>query len=113
MSIDPNYDEHLDVCQLIETGLKMEYEKNESLTDNKTIFGIEMAKVAIKQAFGYAKNQPISDESNIRGIIDRCVAIGKERIGKINGLTLDAYVQRLEKIKRSVNRHSKSDIRGY
>lgn len=47
-------DEHLDVCQNIEVGLKEEYENNNKLTDIKTIFALENAKIAIKREFGFA-----------------------------------------------------------
>lgn len=106
-------DEHLDVCQNIEYGLKEEYERNLNLTDNKTIFGLENGKIAIKQEFGFAKNEKVSIDEDTKGIIDWCISIGKKRINKINGLTLKEYVKRIDKVKRSVERHAKYGRRGY
>ena len=48
-----------------------------------------------------------------KGIIDWCVTVGKERINKINDLSLKEYVKRIDKIKRSVERHSDFGRRGY
>ncbi|MGZ8480330.1 MAG: hypothetical protein ACXWX8_19825, partial [Candidatus Binatia bacterium] len=48
-----------------------------------------------------------------KGIVDWCVVIGAERIGKINNLTLVEYLARIEKIRRSVVRHSEYGKRGY
>ena len=59
-------DEHLDVCQNIEVGLKEEYENNENLTDIKTIFALENAKIAIKQEFGFAKNEKVSIDDDTK-----------------------------------------------
>ena len=106
-------DEHIDVCQNIEFGLKKEYEKNADLKDIKTIFALENAKIAIKQEFGFAKNEKVSFDDDTKGIIDWCVSVGKERINKINDLSLKDYVKRIDKIKRSVERHSLFGRRGY
>ena len=106
-------DEHLDVCQNIEVGLKEEYERNMNLTDIKTIFALENAKIAIKQEFGFSKNEKVSIDDDTKGIIDWCVSVGKERINKINNLSLKDYVKRIDKIKRSVERHSEYGRRGY
>ena len=89
-------DEHLDVCQNIEVGLKEEYEKNINLTDIKTIFALENAKIAIKQEFGFAKNEKVSIDGDTKGIIDWCVSVGKKRINKINDLSLKEYVKRID-----------------
>jgi outer membrane receptor for monomeric catechols len=48
-----------------------------------------------------------------QGIISWCVAIGLERIGNVNNLTLKEYVARIEKIRKSVKRHSNYGRRGY
>ena len=106
-------DEYLDVLQNIEVGLKEEYGKNDNLTDMKTIFALENAKIAIKQEFGFAKNEKVSIDDDTRGIIDWCVSVGKERINKINNLSLKDYVKLIDKIKRSVDRHSDYGRRGY
>jgi hypothetical protein len=111
--MDFNDDKHLDVCQNIEFGLKREYERNPHLTDSLCILALENAKVAAKQQFGYAKNEPVSSTNEIQGVIQWCVAIALERVGKVNDLTLKEFLARLEKIKRSVELHSGAGSRSY
>ena len=106
-------EEYLDVLQTIEVGLKEEYENNDNLTDIKTVFALENSKIAIKQEFGFAKNEKVSIDDDTKGIIDWCVSVGKERINKINDLNLKDYVKIIDKIKRSVERHSDYGRRGY
>jgi hypothetical protein len=113
VSADFNDDEHLDVCQNIEFGLKREYENHDELTDSICVFALESAKIAIRKQCGFAKNEKVPEHPLAKGIIDWCVAIGLERIGKVNNLTLGEYLARIEKIKRSVVRHSNSGPRGY
>lgn len=108
-----NDDEHIDVCQNIEFGLRKQYELHPELTDAQCIFALENAKVAIKKEFGYAKNERITDMEEVQGIISWCIAIGLERIEKVNNLTLKEYVARIEKIRKSVKRHSNFGRRGY
>src|SRR5882724_8247368 len=86
--MDFNDDEHLDVCQNIEVGLKAQYELNAELTNTICIFALDNAKIAIKKRFGYAKNEKVADHPFAQGIVQWCVSIGMERIGKVNNLTL-------------------------
>ena len=111
--MDFNDDEHLDVCQNIEAGLREQYESFPELTDGKCIFALENAKIAIKKEFGFAKNERITTIREVQGIIDLCVAIGLERIDKVDNLTLKEYLARIEKIRKSVKRHSTFGPRGY
>jgi len=111
--MDFNDDEHIDTCQNIEVGLKAEYERLPQLTDAQCIFALEHAKIAVKKEFGFAKNERVTNKEEAQGIINWCVDIGKARIDKINNLTLIEYINRIEKIRRSVNRHSKYGSRGY
>ena len=113
MNIEFNDDEHIDVCQNIEVCLRKQYELYSELTDIKCIFALENSKIAIKKEFGFAKNERIADMEKIQGIIKSCVSLGLERIGKINDLTLKDYLARIEKIRKSVKRHSSSGRRGY
>lgn len=110
---DFNDDKHLDVCQNLEVGLKTQYELHEELTDSICIFALDNAKVAIKKRFGYARNEKVTEIPLTKGIIDWCVDLGVYRIGKVNDLSLKGYVDRIEKIKRSVIRHSEYGARGY
>ncbi len=111
--MDFNDDKYLDVCQNIEVGLKTQYEINPDLTDSICVFALENAKVAIKKKFGFAKNEKVTDMETAQGVIEWCVAIGLEKIGKVNDLTLKEYLAQLEKIRKSVVKHSKSGTRGY
>jgi len=111
--MDFNDDVHLDVCQNIEVGLKAEYELHPELTDSLCMFGLENAIIAVKQEFGYAKNERVTNNPVVDGIIGWCVNVGMIRIGKVNDLTLKEYVARLQKIKKSVALHSSFGIRGY
>ena len=106
-------DKHLDVCQNIETGLKHQYEVDPRLTDTMCVFALENAKIAVKQRFGFAANERVTDRAELQGVISWCVQIGEERIGEANELTLKEYVALIEKIRRSVARHSDDGIRGY
>ena len=111
--MDFNDDKHLDVCKNIEAGLKHEYDCNPDLTDTLCILALEQAKVAVKQQFGYAKNESVSKHGELQGVINWCVTIGIERIDKVNDLTLKEYLARIEKIKHSVQLHSGAGSRSY
>ncbi|MDB5902955.1 MAG: hypothetical protein JWM26_1833 [Betaproteobacteria bacterium] len=111
--MDLSDDDHLDVCQNIEAGLKQQYEHHADLTDAICIFALDNAKVAVRKRFGYAKNEKVTDHPLAQGVIAWCVNVGAERIGNINDLTLAEYIVRIEKIKRSVTRHSAYGVRGY
>jgi hypothetical protein len=113
MPQDLSDDPHLDVCQNIEFGLRAQYDRSPTLTDTQCMFALDSAKVAIKQQFGYAKNERVTVLPGTEGIIDWCVSIGQARIGDASDMTLKEYVARLEKIKRSVKRHSEAGPRGY
>ena len=106
-------DEHLDVCQNIEFGLMKQYEINPALTDSLCVFALDQAKVAIKQSFGFAANERVTDNQQLKGIIDWCVAVGVQRIKEDGDLSLKEYVKRIEKVKKSVKRHSLFGPRGY
>ena len=112
-TVDIEDDKHLDVCQTIEVGLKQQYERHVDLTDSLSIFALENARTAIRKHFGYAKNEKVTDHPLAKGIVEWCVAVGIERIGKVNNLTLPEYIARIEKIKRSVKLHSDYGARGY
>ena len=106
-------DEHLDVCQNIEFGLIKQYEINPALTDSLCIFALDQAKVAIKQQFGFAANDRVTGNEQVKGMIDWCVAVGVQRVKEDGDLSLKEYVKRIEKVKKSVKRHSLFGPRGY
>jgi hypothetical protein len=111
--VDFNNDDHLDVCQNIEVVLKQQYERNPDLTDTLCVFPLDAAKTAVKQRYGYAKNEKITEHLLAQGVIAWCVSIGEERVGKVNDLTLKEYLNQVDKIKRSVKRHSTDGQRAY
>jgi hypothetical protein len=106
-------DKHLDVCLDIEVGLRDQYDRLPGLTDVTCIFALENAKIALKQAYGFAKNERVTTMEDAQGIIRLCVEVGQMRIGKVDDLTLKDYLACIEKIRKSVNRHSSAGPRGY
>ncbi|MBI9032143.1 hypothetical protein JEZ13_09115 [bacterium] len=106
-------DRYLDVLQNIEFGLKEEYENNKNLNDVKLIFALENAIIAIKKEFGYARNDKIVEDNDTNGVIYHCVQVGLERINNIKDISLKDYVKCIERVKKSVMRHSQSGRRGY
>ncbi|HAT29277.1 MAG TPA: hypothetical protein DCW29_00010 [Janthinobacterium sp.] len=111
--MDFNDDTHLDVCFDIEVRLRLEYQRHPDLTDKLCAFGLENAVIAVKQHYGFAKNERVAGHPLIAGIVAACVELGDTRIGKIKELTLKEYVIRIAKIKRSVLRHSDHGLRAY
>ncbi len=111
MSFDD--DKYLDVCQNIEAGLKVQYERNGGLTDEKCSYALERAKVAVKQRFGYAKNEWSGVSPDLQGIVDWCVAVAGERVNESTGPTLKEFLARIDKVTRSVRRHSRDGSRSY
>ena len=111
---DLSDDKHLDVCNEIEVGLIRRYRMHPRLTDMLCMLALDNAKIATKQACGFAKNESFRRTEETAGIIDDCVALGVARIGKVNDLTLKEYLARIDKIRRSVARHHALDgTRGY
>lgn len=110
---DFNDDPFLDICQNIEVGLRGEYDTLPDLTDALCIFGLENSAIAVKQQFGYAKNERVSNHPLIGGIVECCVTVAVQRISERNDLTLKEYLARIEKVRRSVKTHSTYGTRGY
>ena len=104
MMIETIEDNHLDVLQNIEVGLKTEYEKYPDLTDLLCINALENAIIAIKKEFGFAKKQYVSTTEETQGIMTWIVEVGHQRINDADSLTLKEYIQCIEKIKRSVKK---------
>jgi hypothetical protein len=108
-----NDDKHLDICQKIETGLKHAYESNPRLTDVLCILALDNAKVAVKQQFGFAKNESVSSAEDIQDVIRWCVDIATQRVDRVNDLSLKECVARIDKIRRSVQLHAGAGSRSY
>lgn len=110
MNEDDN-DPFLPILKDIEGGLVDIYDSDPGLTDASVMFALEIGKIAIKQAHGYAKSQNGTPGPEHLAVVQHVVAIGTKHIGK--GLTLDEYVKCADKVKRSVERHRSHGMRGY
>lgn len=98
--------QELFLCQAIETGLSAAFSQDDGLTDGLCILALENAIVAIKQQFGFAKNETVHRHPTTDAVIDHVVGVGIATIGQVDGLTLKDYVAVVTKIKKSVIRHS-------
>ena len=105
-TMDPKNDLQLGICQAIETHLRAEYEAIPELTDALCIVGLDNSIIAVKQKFGFAKNEKVLNHPAIDGIVAHVVDIGVDNIGKDNDVTLKDYVALITSIKKSVIRHS-------
>lgn len=106
-------DRFLNVCQRIESGLMTEYEKHETLTDNNCFYALDRAKIAVKQRFGFAKNESCKVAAELQGILNWCVSVAIECVNDSTGPTLKEYLARMDKVARSVRRHSQDGTRSY
>jgi hypothetical protein len=106
-------DKYIDVCQNIEAGLKVEYERNSRLTDERCSYALERAKAAVKHRFGYGANESSSVSPELQGIVDWCVAVAAERVNESTGPTLKEFLARMDKVNRSVRRHAHDGSRSY
>jgi hypothetical protein len=97
----------------VESALKAEYSCLPALTDTNCAFALDQAKVAVKKRFGFAKSERVASDPLIDGIIEACVRVGLDHVDKVPGLDLRTYVAELEKLRRSVQRHSAQGPRGY
>ncbi|MES9903527.1 MAG: hypothetical protein ABW168_12745 [Sedimenticola sp.] len=57
--------------------------------------------------------QIVTDNQQVKEIIDWCVTVGVQRAKEDGDLSLKEYVKRIEKVKKSVKRHSLFGPRGY
>ena len=103
----------LHVCEAIERELIQEYISNPGLTDTRCMYALDRSKIAIKQVFGYAANESAQVDPDLRGILNRCVSVARQYVDKPKGPTLKEFLARIEKVSRSVRRHSQDGARGY
>jgi hypothetical protein len=106
-------DKYLDVLEEIETGLKKQYELNPTLTDVACAFALDQSKIAVKQKFGFAKNESCRVDPVQQGIVDWCVDVAARLVDESNGPSVKEYLARVEKVARSVRRHSSDGERAY
>jgi hypothetical protein len=104
---------HLAICQTIESGIRTEYDATPELTDALCVIGLDNSIVAVKQKFGFAKNEAVRRHLAIDGIVAHVVNVGLDNIGKAGDLTLKEYVAIINKVKKSVVLHSAFGSRGY
>ena len=88
-------------------------ERNSRLTDEICSYALERAKVAVKQRFGFAANEPSSVSPELQGIVDWCVLVAAERVNESTGPTLKEFLARMDKVNRSIRRHSRDGNRSY
>ena len=108
-----NDDKFLDVCQNIEEGLKVEYERNSDLTDERCAFALDQAKIAVKQNFGFGMNESCRVAPELQGIVDWCVVVAAKRVDNTSGPTLKEFLTRMDKVNRSIRRHAQDGSRSY
>ena len=108
-----NDDKFLDVCQNIEAGLKTQYERNPGLTDERCSFAVEQAKIAVKQTFGFGRNESCRVAPELQGIVDWCVEVAQKRVDDSSGPTLKEFLARMDKVNRSMRRHAQDGNRSY
>lgn len=102
----------LSLCMAIETGLSAQYHLKPELTDALCIIALDNAIVAFKQQFGFASNETVLSRPVIDDIVSHVVNIGVDNVN-IDGLTLKDFVAVINKIKKSVTRHSAFGPRAY
>ena len=108
-----NDDKFLDICQNIEAGLKLEYERHPELTDQMCAYALDRAKVAVKQRFGFGMNESSRVNPELQGIVDCCVVIAGERVNESTGPTLKEFLTRMDKVNRSIKHHAQDGSRSY
>ena len=106
-------DKYIDICQDIEIGLKNAYESNASLTDDRCAYALDRAKIAVKQRFGFAIKESCNVAPDLQVILDSCVEVAVAHVNKPNGPDLREFLALIEKVRRSVRRHSQDGNRAY
>jgi hypothetical protein len=103
----------LALLKIIETELKTVYENDPKLTDSLCELALDNAKIAVKQQFGYALNETIRQTPASEGVIVLMTLLGKRIVEENPDITLKDFLNTLEKVKRSVARHSAEGKRAY
>ncbi len=106
-------DPHLRILQQIEIALAQEFQANDHLLDLKVAFALGAAIIAFKKTQGYAKNESVSGDHDIQGIISACIRIAKEHVKPTGPLLASDFIKCIEKVQRSVERHANHGPRAY
>lgn len=111
--MDRDNDIHISICQNIETVLKIEYEAIPELTDGMCIIGLDNSIIAVKQKFGFARNETVLRHPSIDGIVANVVDIAVTYVDQAGSLSLKDYIGLVTTIKKSVTRHTEFGPRAY
>jgi len=107
-------DTNIDVLQNIEVGLKEAYEDNIEATDAMMMLALNVARVAVKQLFGYGKGQNGNPNGPFEAqVVNHIVEIAQMRIIKMKSITPDDFDKCISKVHRSVDTHRAYGPRGY
>lgn len=106
-------DMELSLCNFVETSLSIIYESIPELTDGMCVLGIDNAVLALKQHYGFAKNETVLKRPVIDDIVESLVALGVAAIDEKMDVSLKDFIAVLTKIKKSVIRHSAFGPRAY
>lgn len=106
-------DTEIALAQLVETNLGAEYQFRPELTDALCVIGLDNSIIALKHAFGFARNETVLSRPVIDGIVAHVVDIGVDSIGNLGDVTLKDYIAVIHKIKKSVIRQLTFGPRAY
>lgn len=67
----------------------------------------------MKQRFGFGINESSRVSPELHSIVDWCVLVAVKRVNESTGPTLKEFLARIDKINRSVRRHSQDGSRSY
>lgn len=108
-----NSETELTLCNFIETDLSAIYEADPELTDGICIIALDNAIIALKQHYGFARNETVLQRPLIDLIVTSIVDIGVECIETMDDVVLKDFVAVVTKIRKSVQRHSAFGPRAY
>jgi hypothetical protein len=108
-----NSGQELSLCNFIETGLSAIYETTPDLTDGMCILGLDNSVIALKHHFGFARNETVLSRPGIDDIVEHVVDVGIRATDEVNDVTLKDFIGVINKIKKSVIRHSAFGPRAY
>jgi hypothetical protein len=106
-------DQELTLCNFIEAGLSAVYAATPELTNATCILGLDNSVIALKHRFGFARNETVLSRPVIDNIVEHVVDIGMQAIDDKSGVTLKDFIGVINKIKKSVIRHSAFGPRAY
>ena len=106
-------DTHMAVCQAIEQVLLSHYRLQDELSDPQSVFALDKTKIALKKQFGFAKNEVLAPHELTQNLVDDLLEMGLIIIEQDKTMPLKEFIDLLDKVKKSVQRHSNYGSRGY